>query len=222
MSPAALAERKRLQQEFDRDDKMETKTAVHADAGDAGDEINLGPSDADGAEGADTVHVPSSEGIRPCDGPQDQVCTPCTAVGSEAVHEFVPIKTVTSTFNRKMLQSGATSLLRFLMSVCIRQAPPSPRRQSHEQNAGERATLPDGARTTDERLRAAKAQKSTLSPLGDAAGTTKSSTGAEVPLAPTRQRSTYGTPLSLSRMHVDSLHKVEWAVTCHASRKLSS
>ncbi len=101
----------------------------------------------------------------------------------------------------KMLQRGASSLLRFLVAVSMRQA--------------SLARSVDSARSEEARLQSSR-DKVPSTPgdsrpvgRGQERSTPKADVGAVVAvLPPTRERSMYGTPLKQMQTHVDILHQV--------------
>lgn len=106
----------------------------------------------------------------------------------------------------RVLQRGASSLLRFLVAVSMRQA------------STERLAQPEevGLQGSDEK---APGQPEDGRPAvrGGQEGAAKADGGAAVAvLPPTRERSMYGTPLKQMQAHVDSLHQVT-----HRAIKLS-
>lgn len=100
----------------------------------------------------------------------------------------------------RVLQRGASSLLRFLVAVSMRQASTERLVESEEVGLqGSRDKAPGQPEDGHQAVR------------GGQEGPTKVDGGAAVAvLPPTRERSMYGTPLKQMQAHVDSLHQVTY------------
>lgn len=101
----------------------------------------------------------------------------------------------------KVLQRGASSLLRFLVAVSMRQASLAGSVESGEggvQNSPDEA--PSGPEDARHVARGAQEQSSSKVDGGAAAAA----------LPPARERSMYGTPLTQMQTHVDTLHQVSF------------
>lgn len=97
----------------------------------------------------------------------------------------------------RMLQRGASSLLRFLVAVSMRQASTA-RPVSGE--VGSQASRDEARRPAEDGRSAVRGGKERSAKADDGA--------AVAALPPTRERSMYGTPLKQMQEHVDSLHQV--------------
>lgn len=104
----------------------------------------------------------------------------------------------------KVLQRGASSLLRFLVAVSMRQASLGGSVESEEGavqvSPGEAPSAPEDAGQV---ARRAQEQSRSKVDSGEAAAV----------LPPTRERSMYGTPLNQMKTHVDTLHQVSDCTT---------
>lgn len=97
----------------------------------------------------------------------------------------------------RVLQRAASSLLRFLVAVSMRQA--STERPVESREVGLQASRDKGPGQPEDGRQVVRGQE----------GPTKADGGAAVSvLPPTRERSMYGTPLKQMQAHVDSLHQV--------------
>lgn len=100
----------------------------------------------------------------------------------------------------RVLQRGASSLLRFLVAVSMRQA--STARPVESGEVGLQASRDKAPRPPEDGRQAVREGQE---------GPTKAGDGAAVAvLPPTRERSMYGTPLKQMQAHVDTLHQVEY------------
>lgn len=199
MAPAVLAERELLQRE-----PREEKLLVERLDG-SGEEV----VDEEKTEGEMSESKERDRG-NPVVGVVGRHAQPFK-VGSphsrpEAVHELESMEMLIPSM--KLLQRGASSLLRFLVSVSMRQATLTTIAGSEEPelqgSPNETASRPEDARLAGAAGKELLSPKGTERPGGDA--TTLASTPLSMP--PTRERSMYGTPLKQMQTHADSLHQV--------------
>lgn len=101
----------------------------------------------------------------------------------------------------KLLQRGASSLLRYLVAVSMRQAPLARSVDGRSEEVGLQASRDEAACPSDEARPVARGAPEQSSPKAD-------NGAAAAALPPTRERSMYGTPLVQMRKHVDNLHQV--------------
>lgn len=99
----------------------------------------------------------------------------------------------------KVLQRGASSLLRFLVSVSMRQASLAGSVGSEEDRV---QVSPDEVQSAPEDAR--QAARGTQEQSGSKADSGAAAAGPP----PTRERSMYGTPLKQMQTHMDTLHQV--------------
>lgn len=101
----------------------------------------------------------------------------------------------------KVLQRGASSLLRFLVAVSMRQASLAGSVESEE--AGVQVSRDEAPSSPEDARRVARGAQERSSSKVD-------SGAAAAVLPPTRERSMYGTPLKQMQTHVDTLHQVSY------------
>lgn len=210
MAPAVLAERELLTWEA-RDLKPATAPPSCGDDGGHGAlkgqqaEGNL----AEGKEESLAAKVSTAEGVRDREEDREEE-------GARRPRGVIPMeKTLspeTMAPSMKVLQRGASSLLRFLVAVSMRQA--SLAGSTGSQGARSQAPASKApSRVKDMRQPARGGQKLSSSQAseirtasGGAADGLVSATA--LPMPQTRERSMYGTPLKEMQMHVDNLHQV--------------
>ncbi|CAN0570987.1 unnamed protein product, partial [Ectocarpus sp. 12 AP-2014] len=106
----------------------------------------------------------------------------------------------------RVLQRGASSLLRFLVAVSMRQAPLASSVRPEE--VGLQASINEEQPEDTRQIERGGQERS--SPNVDG-GTAAAAAAAALPA--TRERSMYGTPLKQMQMHVDNLHQVRSCAT---------
>lgn len=207
MAPAVLAERELLTWEA-RDLKPATAPACCSD--DGGHEALEGEHAEgilEGKKDSLPAKVSTAEGV----GDREEGREKEGALrGVTAMEKKLSPETMTPSM--KVLQRGASSLLRFLVAVSMRQA--SLVGATGSQDARSQAPASKApSRVKDTRQAARGGQKLSSSKTseirtasGGAAGGLVSATA--LPMPQTRQRSMYGTPLKEMQMHVDNLHQV--------------
>lgn len=194
VAPAVLAERERLRQE-----------------------ASEGPF-RDAALGEGTKHVAGGDKT---DGGQgegkgEQVQTRRSGGPSDSrAHHFESLSPEAVAPSIKKLQAGASSLLRFLVAVSMRQATPAAVYTPQEGVMRESARNGSPSRVEGRRQVAREHGKrstpSTQTPVvGDGGTAAGVSVASSIP--PTRERSMYGTPFQHMQTHVDSLHQVQFEV----------
>lgn len=120
-------------------------------------------------------------------------------VGEHAEHVVEAITPEKMAPSMRVLQRGASSLLRFLVAVSMRQA--STERPVESGEVGLEASRDKAPGQPEDGRQAVRGQEEP----------TKADGGAAVAvLPPTRERSMYGTPLKQMQAHVDSLHQVTY------------
>ncbi|CAM9107710.1 unnamed protein product, partial [Ectocarpus fasciculatus] len=192
ISPAVLAERQLLQREAqdlnpaeekgknaDDDDGDETADEKKTEGGLA-EEKERSPMDGDD----DTVPSAGHLGERAEAGPIEN-----------AQKEITPQMMVPS---MRVLQRGASSLLRFLVAVSMRQAPLASSVGPEE--VGLQASSNEEPRQPEDTRQIERGGQERSSPNVDGGA-------AAAALPPTRERSMYGTPLKQMQTHVDNLHQ---------------
>ena len=202
IAPVVLAERELLQREAQD---------THPAAGDGdSDGHGRGHGRGHGHVDQDTVEEEKAEGVlteeKEANSGDDAVKKQSEYVlGPHGQTEITPEMMVPS---MKMLQRSASSLLRFLVAVSMRQASLAPSIDSarseevpSQSSRDKVPTAPGGSRPPVVR--------------GQERSTPKADVGAVVSvLPPTRDRSMYGTPLKQMQTHVDSLHQVSCRPQC--------
>lgn len=113
----------------------------------------------------------------------------------------------------KVMQRGASSLLRFLVVISMRQAASATVAAPGEHGMRE-SPVGDSRRQDGDAHRIARdndrlATPSSVAPAGSKGAASSTNPVQGVILPPTRERSMYGTPFEHMRTHVESLHQVK-------------
>lgn len=210
MAPAVLAERELMTREA-RDLKAATAPPVSSDKGDQeAPEEGMESKLEEGKKEKLAAKVTCAEGVKKAGNREGGGAH--RHRGGAAVEKVSPETIMPS---MKVLQRGASSLLRFLVAVSMRQAsltgaPGSPdaRSQAPRNEAPGRAedtSSPQAARSgpklSNSRASTRRRRRSTVATGGLVSATA-------LPLPQTRERSIYGTPFEEMQMHVDNLHQV--------------
>lgn len=202
VAPAVLAERERLQREV-----QQAKKEMPICGDNHGDAVDEQTADGDLADEKEPDPV---EG-RTID--VSKQVFPQTKSSVDALHlkdaefELPPAALVPSL---KEMQRGASSLLRFLMAVSMRQALPAAVAGRSDGGLQQPTGNASPRRVEDGRPVAGENEK-LVTPTGRVKMTGTDGTAAASavnPMLPTRERSIYGTPFKHMQTHVDNLHQV--------------
>lgn len=217
MAPAVLAERELMTREA-RDLKAATAPPVSSDDGDqeAPEKGMVEDKLEKGVEEKLAAKVTCAEGVGKVKDREEERAHRHRHRGGAAVEKKVSPETMTPSM--KVLQIGASSLLRFLVAVSMRQAsltgaPGSQdaRSQAPTNEASGRAedTSRRQAARSEQKLSNCNASSSTRRRRRKSTGATNGLVSATaLPMPQTRERSMYGTPFKEMQMHVDNLHQV--------------
>lgn len=209
MAPAVLAEREVMMREA-RD--LKPATAPPA-CGDDGDQEALGEGQVEGKleerkDQKPAAKVTCTEGVGKIEDGEEEGAH--RHQGGAAAAKKVSPETMTPSM--KVLQRGASSLLRFLVAVSMRQASLTGAPGSQDTRSQTPTNEAPGRAEDTSRRQAARSGPK----LSNSKGSTRRSTGATsglvsataLPMPQTRERSMYGTPFKEMQMHVDNLHQV--------------
>lgn len=212
MAPAVLAERELLQRDLRSRNLKPEEMRFGDDSDMAADEEKKEGALAEEKEPNLEDHAGGAVEQLTDDSERD----PDDALG-EPVHELSPDMMMPS---MKVLQRGASSLLRFLVAVSMRQASLASVIGSEQ---GLHCSLDDAPSRAEDARQVPRGGQETLNTPGKGADRT-GSLAAAVAWMPTRERSMYGTPFKQMQMHVDNLHQVniratrcsgvQWLVLC--------
>ncbi|CAM9591597.1 unnamed protein product, partial [Scytosiphon promiscuus] len=186
IAPVVLAERKLLQRE--RHDPRFTQSDFCDDNGETADEEK--------DEGRLAEEKESSPGNTTAGG-EAPLQERAEQFPHKHMHAITPEMMVPS---MKLLQRGASSLLRFLVAVSMRHAPLARAVNNSSEEVGLQGSRDEASSPSHEARSVARGAQERSSPKSD------DGVAAAV-LPPTRERSMYGTPLVQTQKHVDNLHQ---------------
>ena len=210
MAPAVLAERELMMREA-RDLKLATASPVSSDDGDqeALEEGKMKGKLEEGKEEKLAAKVTSLEGVgRKVEDREEEGAH--RHWGRAAVEKVSP---ETMAPSMKLLQRGASSLLRFLVAVSMRQASlagaPGSQDASPQAPANEAPSRAEDSSRRQAARGGPKLSNSKASGMRRSIGGTSGLVSATaLPMPQTRERSMYGTPFKEMQVHLDNLHQV--------------
>lgn len=196
ISPAVLAERTLLQREAQDLSPAEEKEKNVDDGDETTDEEK-----AEGGLAEEKERSPMDDGTAPSESHLGEQAEAGPIDHAQEQKEITPQMMVPS---MRVLQRGASSLLRFLVAVSMRQAPLAssvgPEEVGLEASSNEERRQPEDTRQIE------RGGQERSSPDADGGA-------AAAALPPTRERSMYGTPLKQMQTYVDNLHQVRSGVS---------
>lgn len=204
MAPAVLVERKRLRQEVPCVTRLDLAHGEDSGGlgvkGEANADNKLSEKEKVHTRDAAIDVTAQQPGLQES-GPEDTNAKPSEPFSPEMMAPSM-----------KGLQRGASSLLRFLVAVSMRQATPAA--VSRPQEGGRPNSRRDSSPSRGEGVhQVTRGDEKRVSPsacdriIGEGDETAAGAVVASA-MQPTRERSMYGTPFQHMQTHVDSLHQV--------------